>query len=98
MSDIPGARMKLAKIAGHLDGLKSKKMSVLAAQIQRIIDLDLYRQSPARRMKNKSRPVTKRVREEILHLANTTHMHEHEIAVAVGVNHGRVSEVLNGLR
>jgi predicted XRE-type DNA-binding protein len=49
-------------------------------------------------MKNKSWPVTKAVKDRILHLAETTDMHEHEIAVSVGVNHGRVSEVLNGLR
>jgi hypothetical protein len=90
--------MRLAKLAGELDGMKTKRSREIAAEIQRIVDQELYRQSPARRMKNKSWPVTKAVKDRILHLAETTDMHEHEIAVSVGVNHGRVSEVLNGLR
>jgi predicted XRE-type DNA-binding protein len=35
---------------------------------------------------------------KIKHLANTTPMFQHEIAAALGLNQGRVSEVLSGKR
>jgi hypothetical protein len=38
MSDVPGARMRLAKLAGELDGMKTKRSREIAAEIQRIVD------------------------------------------------------------
>lgn len=44
------------------------------------------------------RVLTARQAAEIKHLAGTTDLFQHQIAAVVGVNQGRVSEVLSGKR
>ena len=95
MSDVPGARKKLKSLARKLR-IKGDKNS--AAEIHKIVDDLLYRRGPARKMPRKSHPVTLSIKKRIIELAETTDMHSDEIAVAVGVNPGRVSEVLQGDR
>lgn len=94
MSDIPRARKRLRTVAKELRRLKEKK---LAAELESIIDDDLYRRKPARKMRRKSVPVTASVKAKIIQLAETD-LHSDEIAARVGVNPGRVSEVLQGDR
>jgi hypothetical protein len=56
----------------------------------------MRRRKPARRAPIHSARVTPAIRDKIIDLAETTDMHSSEIAAAVGVNPGRVSEVLQG--
>lgn len=93
MSDIPKARKKLMKIAANLRSLKFNK---IATEIDDIVSKDLFRRRAVRRMPRKSNPVTSDIKKEIIDLVDTTDLHNSEIASKVGVNPGRVSEVLHG--
>ncbi len=95
MSDVVGARNKLKQIARELKKAGQKE---LAGRVEQIVDEDLYRKKAVRRAPVHSAKVTPDVKERILELAETTDMHESEIAAEVGVNPGRVSEVLHGDR
>ena len=96
MSDIPEARRQLVEIANELrvDGDHD--------HVDRIIDIVehlLVRRSPARgRMPTTSNDMTPEIRRQILELARSTQLHNAQIAARVGVNPGRVSEVLQGDR
>lgn len=46
----------------------------------------------------RSPPLTPEMAAAIKHLAATTDLMQHEIAARLGINQGRVSEVLNGKR
>lgn len=51
-----------------------------------------------RRSTNRSRRMTPEIAARIKRLWRDTEMPQHEIAAAVGVNQGRVNEVVNGKR
>lgn len=93
MSNIPEARKELSRIARRLrlDG-----EAELASRIGDVIDQYLHRRRPVRQMPIRSRSVTPRLKQQIIALAENTEMHSAEIAVRLGVNPGRVSEVLHG--
>ena len=93
MSNIPKARRELVRIARRL-----RAYGEAAGRIVHVIDQYLHRRSAARHMPIRSRSVTRSVREQIVDLAENTDMHSAEIAAKVGVNPGRVSEVLHGDR
>ena len=93
MSDIIEARKELKRIAEELAAIGDHHH---ADQIIDIVDNLMVRNSPARgRMPVTSNQVTPAIRAQIRHLAKTTQMHNAEIAAKVGVNPGRVSEVLH---
>ena len=91
MSDIPGARAKLRVVSKKLRDIDQQ----LAGEVLSIVD-DLYRQKAVRRMPVKSKPITKALKAQIIEMAETTDKHTSEIAYELGVNPGRVSEVLHG--
>ncbi len=95
MSNIPKARRELVRIARRLRAYGEDEA---AGRIVHVIDQYLHRRSAARHMPIRSRSVTRSVREQIVDLAENTDMHSAEIAAKVGVNPGRVSEVLHGDR
>jgi hypothetical protein len=65
----------------------------LADVLEEAVDL-MHRRRPVRRMRAKSPTVTPEIRQQIITLAINTELHVAEIAAQVGVNPGRVSEVL----
>ncbi len=93
MSDIPKARLELHRIAHRL---RTHGEDDAALRIAEVIDQYLHRRPPVRQMPIRSRPVTRQVKERIIELAINTELHAAEIAAEVGVNPGRVSEVLHG--
>lgn len=89
MSDIPVARALLEEIA-------SKAPPKLAAEIQSVVNTYLYRKPFVRRAPPTKRAMTPALKARIRQLAAANpNMHMQDIADAVGVNPGRVSEVLN---
>lgn len=92
MSDIPKARAALQALAETLP-------APIAAQILDIIHDHLWRVSPVRKGRVKNNGVSPDVKRRIRELAATDpNLHLSEIGEIVGVNQGRVSEVLNGKR
>lgn len=96
MSKIPEGRQMLRDIANEL------RMAGDHDHADRIIDVVdhlLVRRSPVRgRMPTTSNQVTPAIKAQIKRLARTTKLHTAEIAAQLGVNPGRVSEVLHGDR
>lgn len=92
MSDIPEARKQLLLVAKMAD-------ADTAARIRHIVCKYMTRERYVRRAPVKSRGVTHQVAHSIKTIAeNNPTMHLSEIAAKVGVNPGRVSEVLTGKR
>lgn len=56
------------------------------------------RNTHERRRASKRQTLTRTIASRIKHLAATTHLYQHEIAAELGINQGRVSEVLSGKR
>lgn len=94
MSNIPEARRRLRAVARQLRRAKDKK---LAAEVHDALQL-LYRRRAARRMHVKSQAVTPYIKSKVIELAESTDLHSAEIAAEVGINPGRVSEILQGDR
>jgi hypothetical protein len=95
MSNIGAARQRLSTIAGELRRIGQRD---LASRVNDVVSNLMYRRSPARRMPIHSNPVTPQIIREVRRLADTTDMHSSEIAAELGVNPGRVSEILQGDR
>jgi hypothetical protein len=91
MSDIPAAREALKE---------AKKIKDLPQDARNLINKALrlmWRDKAIRRAPGKPSNIGILKRAQIRHLARTTNMTMHQIAMSVGVrNSGRVSEVLNG--
>jgi hypothetical protein len=89
---LPEARERLLAIAAQIDPL-------LAAEMQQIIKDGMYRRRGVLPTAPKSRKMTKGLAIKIraMHF-NNPDLSEQEIAVANGVNSGRVSEALIGKR
>jgi hypothetical protein len=94
MSNIPKARERLLGVARRLRELDHHTEAKL---IHDIVHVLLVRQSPIRRAPRKPYNITPSIRAEIKRLADTD-MHIHEIGQRVGINPGRVSEIINGKR
>lgn len=92
MSDIIRAREKIGQIAREL---KERGQSDLAVRLQGVLEL-MRRRPAARRMAVRSESVTPEIRRKVLYFARNTNMHSAEIAVALNLNPGRVSEILQG--
>lgn len=90
MSDILTARRMIGNVRSALHDLHQ---AGLADQLTEALDL-LMRRSPVRRMRVKSPPITAELRQAIIDRASSTDLHTSEIAAELGVNPGRVSEVL----
>lgn len=96
MSHIVEARKEFTRIA---DEMRAQGDHDHADQIIDIVDNLMVRRSPVRgRMPTKSNQVTPDLKAQILRLAKDTKMHSAEIAAKLGINPGRVSEVLQGDR
>jgi hypothetical protein len=93
-SDIPGARIVLEQL--HKDLMRRHLLD--EAQQERIALAKMVRATPVRRTPVRNIRVTRKQRAMVLSLARTTDLSQQEIAEQVGLNHGRVSEILNDLR
>lgn len=90
MSNIPKAREALHNLANSLDAANARLLRA-------IITGYLHRDPVIRRAPDKSVEITAAMRRQIFTLAKTD-MHLSEIGHRLGINQGRVSEVLNGKR
>lgn len=95
MSDIALARRRIREIAQRLVDRGNDQE---ANELRNVVAGLMHRRTAVRRMSINSRRVTPAVRERIIELAESTDLHSAEIAAEVGVNPGRVSEVLHGDR
>lgn len=95
MSDIGAARRRLTAIAGELRRIGQRD---LASRVNDVVNNLMYRRRQARRMPIHSNPVTPQIIRQVRRLAATTDLHSSEIAAQLGVNPGRVSEILQGDR
>lgn len=95
MSNIPEARRILTEVETALREGKCSR-SDAAVLISEALSM-MTRERMARRAPEKSRKITPDIRARILQMARTN-MHQDEIGRALGINHGCVSEVLNGKR
>ena len=92
MSDIPEARKQLLLVAKMAD-------AATAGRIRYIVSKYMTREKHVRRAPVKWRGVTPQIAHSIKTMAKSNPtMHLSEIAAKVGVNPGRVSEVLTGKR
>lgn len=95
MSNIKAARRRLRLIAGELirDGQRD-----MGRRINAVVNDLMYRRQPARRASSHSNPITPVIIAQARNLAATTDLHSSEIASRLGVNPGRISEILQGDR
>jgi hypothetical protein len=94
MSDINLARQRIEQIAGEL---RRAGQQEIATRLTNVIPL-MRRRRAARRMRTHSNTVTPQIIAQVRHLARTTDLHSSEIAAQLGINPGRVSEILQGDR
>lgn len=94
-SNVPLARDRLAALA---DQMRADGIASYAEEIEGAILPLLYRTKAARRGPIKKNPVTPQIMATIRKLAAETDLHADEIAARVGVNPGRVSEIIHGGR
>lgn len=94
VSNIPHVRTRMLAIAEELE---AAGLDDYADELRQL-EVYTHRRTAARRAPSHSAPVTPARRARIVELAETTDMHSSEIAAEVGVNPGRVSEVLQGDR
>ncbi len=90
MSDIPSARRMISEVR---NALVETNQTGLADLLSEALDL-LTRRRAVRRMRAKSPAITAQIRQAIIERAGSTDLHASEIAAELGVNPGRVSEVL----
>ena len=96
---IPEARSALTEILRQLnDENLNQRARDLCATAHSIVGA-MVRRSPVKRARNKKGPVTKAVANAIWALyLSEPNLHNDEIGLRLGVNAGRVSEVLQGDR
>ena len=96
MSDIIGARQALGQIATEL---KRAGRDDLAARVDVVVE-KLHRRKAARpRAPVHSAKITPEIRRQVVELATSRpDLHLSEIAAKLGLNPGRVSEILQGDR
>lgn len=94
-SNIPEARARLSALA---EQMRRDGIGTYAEKIENEVLPLMTRRPAVRKAPIKKNPVTPHIIAEIRRLARTTSLYNDEIAGRVGVNPGRVSEVINGLR
>lgn len=94
MSNIPEARTQLYRLVSRLNSLGHPAE---ADTLTNIIKNLLVRKPPVRRAPVKRKSITPSIRAAVKRLAKTD-LHLHEIAQRVGLNPGRVSEIINDKR
>lgn len=94
MSNIPEARTQLYRLVSRLNSLGHPAEADILTNIIRNL---LVRKSPVRRAPAKRKSITPSIRAVVKRLAKTD-LHLHEIAQRVGLNPGRVSEIINDKR
>lgn len=92
---LPDVREEMHKLASDLDaaglGLVGQRLAYLAEQTRR--------RSPKKRAEPRAKPMTEATKERIRQVAKANPgWANREVALAVGVDGGRVSEVLRGFR
>ncbi len=92
MSNITKARTEIMAAATRL---RLKGEVGEAVKLENVVQGLMHRKSPARRASRHSKSVTGTIRKQVLHLASTTDLHSSEIAARLGINPGRVSEIIN---
>lgn len=95
---IPAARARLDRIIARVQLDGSYRRGEL---IQDLIAVQamMFRKPPIRMARVKARPITEDIKRQVHTLAaKHPNMHMQEIGDMVGINAGRVSEILNGLR
>ena len=90
MSNIPLGRERLLELASRLPDDHRRELEMLVAAY-------LVREPKVRRAPTKSKAITPEMRDQIFAMS-ATRMHLSEIGHRLGINQGRVSEVLNGKR
>ena len=95
MSDIPQARHLINELIIDIDNDRVDACDI-AHELETVILPLLHRETPIRKAGPRSKPMSKQQIFEIEHIAwKNPEMALNEIAEMVGVNPGRVSEVLN---
>lgn len=94
MSDVPAARQRLLSLAKEL----RQQGEVELVEDLEAIEQMLHRKPAKRTTPVKNRGMTSAQWDEITHLSRVTQMSQSQIAAKVGLNAGRVSEVINGHR
>ena len=92
-SDIPRAREMLGWLA---TGLRTEGQLEYADAIEMVVAKYMHRAAPDKRTMSKLPSPTRAQIAEVLALRTTTEMSQLEIAVRVGLNPGRVSEIVHG--
>lgn len=95
-SNIPGARQMIGEALDQL----YQQQEVLDAAIAKLEQARalMWRANADKVTKTRHPQLTRQQKQEIKRLRDETDMSEQQIAVQVGTNAGRVSEVVNGLR
>src|SRR5438093_1545765 len=90
----PGRQALMTTLKEFEDALKDRGMHMALAILEKLRERDRGKRSvaPARRVVG--RKMTPEVAREILHLHGTTEMTQQEIAFRLGINQGRVNEVI----
>lgn len=90
MSNVPRARELLLDLARMLPGHQRRI-------IEHIVAAYLVREPRVRRAPVRPKEITPEIKAQVRELAQTD-MHQWEIGKRLGINPGRVSEILNGKR
>ena len=91
-SNVPEAREDIQII---VNDLRAQGDHAMADRLEAVLH-KMHRRPPVRETRKKIPAPTKSQKDQVRFLARTTDMSQLEIAVAVGLNPGRVSEILNG--
>jgi hypothetical protein len=95
---IPHARTRIDAIIHRLQHDATYGRKAIVADLIEVKEM-MFRKPPIRRAKVKARRITEEQVRLVIELAERhPNMHQHEIGHRVGLNAGRVSEILNGLR
>ncbi len=99
---IPEIRLRVTEIAEEIRGLapasqRPREHQRLADELDGLV-VEMIRQSPIRRARVQSAPVTPEIAEGVRRMAANPDVTVGKIADRFGINQGRVSEILNGKR
>lgn len=94
-TNIPLARQRLRWISGRLRSLDHED---LAVDIEKIIEELMIRKPVGRRSSERRRTVTQAIRKEVERLLKNTDWPQEKIASKVGIDGGRVSEILREMQ
>ena len=98
-SNIPEARDDLLEIADCLDDMAleigTRQLTAMAGRVRAVVYGKMVRTSPDKTTRPRHPPPTPTQKAEVLYLRANTNMSQQEIAQRVGLNSGRVSEIIH---